>query len=301
MIFLVKKYSRQHILFQIFYISMSLRFCYEPLPKVRLIRRQSIRFYVGTPRLNFVTVSKPERISRDSFEIIEHNPRREPKTKDSNSSQTSEPKTPKIKTVQSVSYDKTFTGCYELMKSIRTKKNLRILYDLRDSEIDQKNHFFEMAGDDLNDLSDIEMKLSNCQYEKVDDFFDELIHFFDMIGDIMRTNNPEIAKSARHFISYLESTKNKMVVPKQVVSYLDLKQQLQNFIDIKIPNFQRVVSSHNLEEIAHKLNELDEQKKLRAEWLVKIHCPTLPYYATGIDLKQLPETAIDSLVKLISA
>lgn len=254
---------------------MSLGFTYQPPRKIRIVRHQTIRFFVGHPEIRFrqqyikpVKKEKPAEV--DYVDDLLHE------------SYIEKPKKKKEKT-STAQYTKSFSSCYEILQTIKSKKKLHALYEIRSSNLSLEN---------------IEEKLRNCCYNTVNEFFGDLTDFLFSVSD----DDSELAHSAKHFLQKVESIPDKMVSAKGSLSFSDLSHQFKHFLDVQIPTLQTVeakptISRRNkdLDAIASKLNSLDPQKKLKAEWLVRIHHPNLPYYATGIDLTQLSKGALDAL------
>lgn len=297
---------------------MSLRFIYDPPPRIRLIRHQTINFFASEPRIHFTKIKRQNIVKvesetmprerererdrdrdRDRDRVKEREKDRErikDKDWDREKSSYSESSFVEKKKVQrqktSSALDKSFLGCYELLQSIKNKKKLKLLFSLQGPE---------------PSLPQIEINLQNCSYKSIDEFFRDLLDFFDGAVESYITDD-ETQKSAQNFIKKIEQEQGNMINRKPIIPYSDLRNQFQKFTDVKVPlpkqsNVSSVSSSSskNLTQLAQDLNKLDPKKKLRAEWLIRIQCPTLPYYSNGIDLLLLPDTVVDSLIELINS
>lgn len=282
---------------------MSLGFIFEPPPRIRLIRHQTISFFVSEPHIQFVKMRRPAPIKSDSddeppqkikaIEKEKEKPRKAtPEFSRERTRESPEKKIAKQK-ITSSSLDKSFYGCNELLQSIKNKKKLKSLFDLSSPE---------------PNLSQIEVKLLNCSYNSIDEFFRELLDFFDGACENYVADD-ETQRSAQHFIKKIEQAQSKLSNRRPAIDFSELNHQFQKFVDIQIPLPKPIkptitnssLSTRNLEQLAQNLNSLDSKKKFRAECLIRIQCPSLPYYSNGIDLQLLPDSTISSLIKLIES
>lgn len=287
---------------------MSLRFTYEPPPRVKLIRHQTINFFVSEPRIHFTKIKRQNIVKNETASI----PREREKERDrdrikerekdkerdherfsysekSESSLLEKKKPPRQK---ATSFDKSFLGCNDLLQSIKSNKKLKGLFDLVGPE---------------PSLPQIEINILNCSYNSIDDFFRDLLDFFDGACESFITDD-ETQRAAENFLKKIEQEQGNLINRKPLVPFSDLHHQFQKFVDVQVPlpmqsnsTSSSSVSSEKLEKLAHDLNKLDFKKKLKIEWLIRIQCPTLPYYSSGIDLVLLPETVISSIIELIKA
>ncbi|KAK8888401.1 hypothetical protein M9Y10_039471 [Tritrichomonas musculus] len=304
---------------------MSLRFVFEPPPRIKLIRHQTINFFVGEPHIRFYKVKRSSAVKSESSSLLYEREREKDRDRErskersrdrdkerdrdrdkerdrdrdkerdiSRESRSLDSEKKKAQRQKPTSYvDKSFNGCNELLQSIRSKKKLKNLFDLIGPE---------------PSLTQIETNLLNCSYNSIDEFFRDLLDFFVCAVESY-IRDPETEKSAQHFIQTIEQTQKKMITKRSTVSFSELNHQFQKFVDVKVPlpkqsdssSTSSSTSSRNLEKIAQDLNKLDSKKKLKAEWIIRIQCPSLPYYSSGIDLLLLPDSAIDSLVELINS
>jgi hypothetical protein len=193
--------------------------------------------------------------------------------------------------------ERSLSGCYDLIQTLKERKSLRELFSLRNSQLDKARRYLEQAPD-MIDLGGIDAKLRNGQYEAVADFMRDLEDFFDSVREVFEQTS-DFGRAAARFLSEIRRAMAAIPQFEPVVRLNDLQTQLNEFAAVDAGDVGERPIEISAKEIAQRLNRLNGKDRLKAEWLIRIHCPTLPYYASGIDIAQLPYPAIESLVALL--
>lgn len=260
---------------------MSLRFAYRPLPDVRFVRRQTISFFVGTPSLEFVAQKKDPA----PREMIESKASREPRRSDK---PPKPPKPPKVSKPSKSSFrfeNRSLAACHALMVTLSHRSAIDNMWDLRDPDT-QKPY--------ANNLTNVKRKLVNCVYASGDAFITDISAFFSLVAERFEE---ELGRTAKRYKQ--EIVRAYETAPETERAAPVLKKALDRMAHAHIGVHGARTEPHDVREIAQKLNSLDEESRLRAEWIVRMHCPALPHFSRGVDVTQLPQTALDALRALI--
>jgi hypothetical protein len=147
------------------------------------------------------------------------------------------------------------------------------------------------------DLRSMEYNLANCHYESVDAFLADLNEFFLAVQNVYGRDH-DSGRSASRYASDLKQVMAGFQ-QKTTASVDGVKEQLKRLAAVEVGDIGEKIEAGNNEELAKALSGLDARKRMQAEWIVRIHCPSMPYYANRVDLDELPFTAIESLKRLV--
>lgn len=261
---------------------MSLRFCFNPPPKIRLIKHQRIKFTIGHPHVEFVLHSS--QATKETTFFKKEKEVREVKER-----------VPKVHKPILTLKERNLVGCYDLLQQMKNNKRVKEFYELIGTPLDFKVKFSEQNPEIL-DLRGIELKVSNCDYVEIEDFQNDVEEFLNTLSYTF-VDQPEISNTAQRFSNEFQRAFRE--APKAETggaTFNELETQLRKFTSVKIGNITETPKTIEAESIADALNKLDGKKRLEAEWLIRIHCPSIPFYAQGIDVTELPYPCIDALV-----
>lgn len=256
---------------------MSLRFVYKPMPKVRLLRHQTVTFCVSRPRIEFFARKTESHREDKPFQETRHE------------------KPERAKPSSIVLPNQSLAACYDLMKQLKTKNSnaLKQLWNLKGSDLDKTNRYSEQAPD-VCDLSGIWDKIESCAYENGREFLRDIIDFFDSVENTIEGFNSTANRYKRDIARAFEDAAS------EPVDVSDVKAQLEQFTKVEIGEVGKKSQAFDAEELAAKLNRLDEKDRWRASLIIRIHCPALPLYEQGVDITRLPYPAVDSLIALVN-
>jgi hypothetical protein len=251
--------------------------------RVRLICHQRIHFHVGDPKVVFTIKEKKEAPPADRASLP-----REPRAE----------KPPKATKPSITISERSLSGCYGLIQTLKERRSLRELFALRNSQLDKTHRYSEQAPDML-DLGGIEARLRNGQYEAVADFTCDLEDFFDSVREVFGPTS-DFGQATQRFITEIRRAMADVPQPEPVVRLADLQTQLREFAALDAGDVGEAPLEISAAEIAQRLNRLNGKDRFKAEWLIRMHCPTLPYYAAGVDIAQLPFPEIESVLALLN-
>ena len=283
---------------------MSLRFCYFPPKPIRIVRHRRIRFIIGTPNVTFSTIKQ---VQKPETKVMKEYQEKEWKSVQEKESppQRKEKKAAKVNLQMS---EYSMNGCFELLQNLQMKKSIKQIVEIKGSEKDSDLGFSKLMGDVL-DLKQIEDKLVNCEYNSIKAFFEDLDNYFNYVSTICGSTSlyPEYGRTAYRVLKEIKNLSdnyeehNNDVVNKNYGRFRSVEEKLKEFTNVNLGEIGISCDKIDLKELSAKLNKLEGKNRTRAEYIVKIYCPFIPYYASWVDLKQLPYTAIDSLSKLVNA
>lgn len=259
---------------------MSVCFYYEPLPRLDFRLRQEINFFVGTPQLTF---------RYDTPRTSEPKPLRQPR----------EPQLPRPPKVDIVLGGRTLEDCDTFMQKLSTKSGLKRLWDLRGSELDKAFHFFENEPD-VHDLAEIRRRIRSCTLTNADDVRTELVRFFKAVENVCQGH--DVVKVAHRCRKLVDEAFSAVPVVKR--GFGRLKEGLRKMAAVEVPAVGHTIESFDegqADALAARLNKLTQRQKLKAEWIIRVHWPALPFYAEGIDVRQLPATVVDALNQFLES
>lgn len=282
---------------------MSLRFCYFPPKPIRVVRHRRIHFTVGTPKVTFTTIRHTQKAENKIARSITERERKAPP--EESAPPRKEKKAPKVG-LQMADYS--MSGCFELLRNMRQRKSIKQLLELRGSERDEEIGFTQRMGDVL-DLEMIEDKMMNCEYVSVSEFFGDLEGFFDYTANACGDDSsyPEYGRIAVRFLREIRSladdykSKHDSIVNEDYGRFSGVEAKLSDVVHAKLGEIGVSRESVDLVELSSKLNTLEGRSRTRAEYIIKMYCPLIPYYVNSVDLNELPYPAIESLSKLVNA
>lgn len=240
---------------------MSLRFVFEGSKKIKIIRRNRISFRLSNPSVTFTM----------------KNPKKQIKPIQSNTS-----------TVQP-----TLILLYEKLNTLNISGKYSSLFkfsqpDMTNEEfIEQAIQFFKTKID----LSIIQNKIALGLYKSVSECQTELYSFLDFIRNIPSDMMIKDAKKCEKIFQLAFFTVNE---GKKGTVQSKLLNSLNSFIQIQTKK-EIIRSQLNLDIIAQKLNQLDRNEQLRAEFLIRTYSPKISYYMGSIDLSILPIHVLEIL------
>ncbi len=261
---------------------MCLRFVYHPLPNVCFIRRQTITFYVGDPIIDF-TVKKTEAKPR---RFVDDKPYKPPKPE----------KPPGVSKTPLTVTGRTLQDCYSLIQTLESRAGLKLLFNLKTSDL-SKSYGFDELYPDIFDFSGIKKRLESGFYENSTDFRRDVDDFLDAVESVFTDHH--IKRTATKYRRDIKQAFENLASVDTGIG--ELRKAFRNMVELDVGDVGTKMEAFDAVTLAEKLNNLSEKKKRKAEWIIRIHCPSLPYYADGIDILKLPAVVIDSLVSLVQS
>jgi hypothetical protein len=150
-------------------------------------------------------------------------------------------------------------------------------------------------------MGGIERKLLNGEYDSVDDFVRDMDDFFDSVSQVFGLSS-DIGRAADRYAKEITRAFAQIGEREVGVSFESLRGQLERFAGVEVREIGvEELGKVDFEGIARGLNGLNGDRRLQAEWIIRIHCPTLPYYESGVDVTKLPPPALRSLEALITS
>lgn len=246
---------------------------YQRPPPIKLYRQRRIVFSFSKPKI-FFTLKAPK--------VTPHGTKTE-SMKSKGKKQTL------------VLHENTFLECFQLLQSLKKQTPIRDLFDLIGKPLDTTLGYSAFVQNPT-DLSRIEQKLINCQYGSTEDFKNEICSFLRGFGEIY---DDKRGRSAYRLATQIEDAFERLPHSATLHQFVHLEDTLKAFSSVEVIAGQSPLEIH-FEDLAKQLNELDPVTKLRAERIVRIHCPNMAYYTTNVDLVTVPYPAIIELTNLVN-
>jgi hypothetical protein len=196
---------------------------------------------------------------------------------------------PKVSKPSIAITDRSLSGCYELLQKLRQRTSAKQLFMLKGTS--------DQAAD-IVDLGGVEDNLVNGRYDSVDECRRDIIDFLDSGYQDFGAAS-DIGKVCRRFLGEIEKAFAQLPAEEPDSGIPELVPHFAKFSEVEIVDVGERIPEIRAIDVARVLNSLDDRQRTRAEWLIRIHCPTLPYFAGGIDISQLPYRVIESLQKLL--
>jgi hypothetical protein len=247
---------------------------------MRFVRHQRIHFTIGQANVRFIIKEKKE---RQLTEGIPPAPRLE--------------KPPKVQKPSITVRERSLAACYELIQSLKQRRSLEPLFTLIGSALDTEHSYSEQAPG-ISDLGGLDRKVVNGEYETVDEFIRDLDDFFDSVKQIFGQSS-DVGRSADRFGREIGRAFAHIGKSGSTKGFENLRSKLEKFTSVQVGEIGEQPVKVDFVGLTQKLNALPEAKRRQAEWIIRIHCPTLPYYENGVDVTALPHPAVTSLQALI--
>ncbi|KAH0795109.1 hypothetical protein GPJ56_000952 [Histomonas meleagridis] len=155
----------------------------------------------------------------------------------------------------------------------------------------------------IPDISMIEDKLLQCQYSTISEFFEDLTSYFDGIVTVYNSSSeyPDYGRNAekvlREIKKIIENLSSEETSSRTIGG---IEKQIGKLVETDVGSPGLPPERTDLTKLAQSLNQLKGKERIKAEFIIKLHCPFLPYYSSGVDLAQLPYPAIESLQQLVN-
>lgn len=316
---------------------MTLQFHYQPPPKIRFVRTRDLSFHdtiasyqmpkdnesVSIPKevvkkrkhksddSDYVETEDPQ-IKESAFKTLPQKTKVFSNDQENLSSQNKhfeDEKTPKI-TQSEVTYqskkgifnieDDSLQSFYNLLSELKKSGFKELFGLLENSGYRSRNH-------DAYDLSTIESRLIAGDIIDYPSFKHEIFECLSRISkdfghethyaQLSYQLTQELANSFEQLDQKINGHSHSKI-PSNIIHALNTFSNTPELIDSVKTSSSFDISK--IKELKKRLQSLDPSSKLRAEWIIRISSPTLPYYSLSVDLQDLPKEALDKLCELVN-